>query len=75
MEVLWDLDNEARDTAAVLGLMMVRARTASSHPAFVSAICDLIAEQLTGLAPAALSTLGLCGLDCPAHCCPAPGRR
>jgi ferrochelatase len=74
LEVIWDLDNEARDTAADLGLMLVRARTASTHPAFISAIADLIAEQLIGLRPAALSTLGLCGLDCPVQCCPPPAR-
>ena len=75
MEVLWDLDNEARDTAASLGLSFVRAGTAGTHPAFVSAIAELVSEQLTGAVARSLSTLGLCGIDCPAGCCPAPARR
>jgi ferrochelatase len=77
MEVLWDLDNEARDTAAGLGLTFVRAATAGTHPAFVGALADLVEERLAGRSaePKTLSTLGLCGLDCPAGCCPAPARR
>jgi ferrochelatase len=75
MEVLWDLDNEARDTAASLGLSFVRAGTAGTHPAFVGAIAELVSEQLAGAAPRSLSTLGLSGIDCPVGCCPAPARR
>ena len=36
LEVLFDLDVEARDTAAELGLNLVRAASAGTHPAFVS---------------------------------------
>ncbi|HEV2886862.1 MAG TPA: ferrochelatase [Jatrophihabitans sp.] len=75
LEVLWDLDNEARDTAAELGLEFVRASTAGTDPAFVAGLVDLVEEQLTGRPPAYLSTLGLCGQHCPAGCCPAPARR
>ena len=71
MEVRWDLDNEARDTAAELGLAYARAATAGAHPAFVDAVCDLVAEQVSGEAPKSLGRLGLCGLDCPRGCCPA----
>jgi len=75
LEVLWDLDNEAAATAAELGLDFVRAATAGTHPAFVSGLADLVAEQLTGAEPAGLSSLGICGWQCPAHCCPSPARR
>ncbi|MCW2524580.1 MAG: hemH [Frankiales bacterium] len=75
LEVIWDLDHEARDTAADLGLAFIRVGTAGAHPAFVSAIADLVLERLGSLPAASLSTLGLCGLDCPASCCPAPARR
>jgi ferrochelatase len=75
LEVLWDLDNEARVTAAALGLEFVRAGTAGTDPAFVAGLADLVEEQLAGRAPVYLSGLGLCGRDCPAGCCPAPARR
>ncbi|MGH8963136.1 MAG: ferrochelatase [Jatrophihabitantaceae bacterium] len=75
LEVLWDLDHEARETAAQPGLQFVRAATAGTHPAFVTAIRELVQEQLCGVEPKALGTLGLCGIDCPAQCCPAPRRR
>jgi len=74
MEVVWDLDVEARTTASELGLHYVRAATAGTHPAFVAGIVDLVCEQLTGRAPESLSALGLCGVECPATCCPAPRR-
>jgi ferrochelatase len=75
LEVIWDLDNEARDTASKLGLTYVRAATAGTHPAFVSGLVDLVEEQLYGTVPQTLSGLGLCGVDCPATCCPPPRRR
>lgn len=74
VEVRWDLDNEAAQTAAGLGLAFARAATAGTHPAFVAAIRELVQEQLDGAEPRALGTLGLCGIDCPAGCCPAPRR-
>jgi hypothetical protein len=36
---------------------------------------DLVEEELTGLPPATLAGLGLCGVTGPAGCCPAPARR
>lgn len=48
LEVLWDLDNEAAATAADLGMTMVRAGTAGTHPAFLEAICALVGERLDG---------------------------
>jgi len=75
LEVLWDLDHEAAATAAELGLNFVRAATAGTHPAFVAGLADLVAEQLAGAEPKALSTLGICGWRCPEHCCPPPSRR
>ncbi|MDQ1735477.1 MAG: protoporphyrin/coproporphyrin ferrochelatase [Pseudonocardiales bacterium] len=75
MEVVWDLDNEARDTANELGMGFVRAATAGTHPAFVSGLVDLFEEYLSGAPPQLLGDLGPCGIDCPATCCPAPQRR
>jgi ferrochelatase len=74
IEVLWDLDVEARDTAGRLGLAFARAATAGTHPAFVATMRELVEERLSGAMPRALGALGLCGTDCPAGCCPAPRR-
>ena len=74
LEVLWDLDNEARETAADLDLPFERAATAGTHPSFVSAVRELVQEQLDGGARPHLGSLGICGLDCPDGCCPAPRR-
>ena len=75
VEVRWDLDHEAAETAAVLGLRFARAGTAGTHPAFVAAIRELVEERLTGAPARAFGALGLCGIDCPDRCCPAPARR
>jgi ferrochelatase len=69
MEVVWDLDTEARQTAGELGLDFVRAATAGTHPAFVAMIRELVQEEVAGAPRAALGTLGICGRDCPDGCC------
>jgi protoporphyrin/coproporphyrin ferrochelatase len=62
LEVIWDLDNEAKDTAAELGLAFVRAATAGTHPAFVASVRELLQERRSGGAPRL-------GTNCPAACC------
>jgi ferrochelatase len=74
VEVIWDLDTEARRTADSLGLAFARAAAAGTHPAFVAAVRELVQEQLDGLTPRSLGTLGLCGIECPDACCPSPRR-
>jgi ferrochelatase len=54
MEVLWDLDTEARETCAELGLAFHRAPTPGTHADFVSGMVDLVAERLAGSDGAAL---------------------
>ena len=46
MEVVWDLDHEARAYANDLGITMTRAETVGTHPAFVAMIRELIEERL-----------------------------
>ncbi|MEE1620366.1 ferrochelatase [Zafaria sp. Z1313] len=46
MEVLWDLDTEAKDTCAELGLAFHRVPTPGTHAAFVSGLVDVLAESL-----------------------------
>jgi ferrochelatase len=75
MEVLYDLDEEAKHLCAELGLPMARAGTAGTHPAFVGMLAELIVERLTG-APERRAT-GPYGPNhdvCPVNCCPAPAR-
>ncbi|WP_343318133.1 ferrochelatase [Arthrobacter sp. TMP15] len=45
MEVLWDLDTEAKETCAELGLAFDRAPTPSTHQKFVEGLVDLICER------------------------------
>jgi len=44
VEVLYDLDVEARATAAALGLGFARAATVNDHPEFIAALADVIRE-------------------------------
>ena len=45
MEVKYDLDTEAAETAEEVGVRMVRAATAGTHPAFVRGLVDLLIER------------------------------
>jgi ferrochelatase len=74
LEVKWDLDEEARETAAELRLPFARAATAGTHPAFLAMVRELVEEQLAGVPPRLLGDFGLCGVDCPDGCCPSPRR-
>jgi ferrochelatase len=46
MEVLWDLDNEAKASAEEAGFGFERVPTSGVHPAFVAGLVDLIVERL-----------------------------
>lgn len=48
MEVLWDLDTEAVETATEHGLRVLRTPTPGVHPAFVSGLVDLVLERVNG---------------------------
>ena len=70
MEVLFDLDTEAKETAAGLGMTMVRAETVGTHPLFVEALRELIVERMTP--DAERLAVGLRGPNhdiCPVGCC------
>lgn len=75
MEVLYDLDTEADGLAQELGLNFVRAGTAGTHPAFITAIRQLVEERLkTGAERLAIGQFGPNHDVCPANCCPPPQR-
>jgi protoporphyrin/coproporphyrin ferrochelatase len=69
LEVLYDLDVEARQLAETLGLNVVRAATAGVHPAFIAMIRELVLERMTGGEKRALGTQGPCHDICPVDCC------
>ena len=74
LEVAWDLDHEAAETAKELGLDFVRAATPGVHPSFVDMIVDLVGERLEPARPrAALGRVPTWDV-CPADCCPRPAR-
>lgn len=85
VEVLWDLDEEAREKAQALGLGFARAGTVGTHPAFVAALCELVQERLIEsteaiVAPRFLGAGPALPSTCPPGCCaytpqrPAPAR-
>ncbi len=68
IEVLYDLDVEARRLAAEIGLNVVRAGTAGVHPAFVAMIRELLLERIEGAERRYAGPQGACRDECPAHC-------
>jgi ferrochelatase len=72
LEVVWDLDNEAADTAHKLDLGYARAATPGTDPRFVTMVRELVAERLDPAGPVhELSRLGItlaCGTE---GCCSA----
>ena len=71
MEVVFDLDVQAAERAAALGLRFVRAATVGAAPEFVSMIRELVAERMDPSSPRrALGRLGL-RPECTAGCCSA----
>jgi ferrochelatase len=73
LEVVWDLDTEAAETAARLGLRFARAATPGNDPRFVSMVRDLIVERLDPAAPRARRGTLPVWDTCPANCCGATG--
>ncbi|GAB3228082.1 ferrochelatase [Glycomyces halotolerans] len=78
IEVLWDLDNEAAETAAGLGLRYLRAGTPEIGADLVGMFRDLVAERVAGAPVRRLGELPLwdplvegC---CPARRPPAPDK-
>ncbi|MEJ6489709.1 ferrochelatase [Leucobacter sp. USCH14] len=75
MEVMWDLDEEATETATDRGLWVTRVPTPGVHPAFVGALVDLVQERLEGRPVgerANLTTIGPWFDVCRPGCCENP---
>lgn len=75
MEVLYDLDEEARHLCDELGMQMVRGASVGLHPRFVAMIRKLVQERLDPTIPKeALGQFPANWDVCPIDCCPAPSR-
>ena len=82
LEVKFDLDTEAKELADELGMHMVRAATAGTHPRFIQMIRELIEERMSDHPNRlALGDQGPSHDVCPVDCClytptrpGAPGR-
>ncbi|MEL7156826.1 MAG: ferrochelatase [Actinomycetota bacterium] len=74
MEVLFDLDTQARDTADRLGLSMIRVPTVGTDPRFVTMVRELVAEQTDAAPKLHLGSAGPWPDRCPEGHCPPPRR-
>jgi ferrochelatase len=73
MEVVYDLDIEARHLCDSLALPMARAKTVGVHPKFIGMIRELILERMNPeMERRALGSLGPRADVCAEGCCPAP---
>lgn len=74
MEVVFDLDTEARATAERLAMPYVRAATAGTHPAFIASLADILLERAAvargeEVTPASTTGTGPFHTVCPESCC------
>jgi ferrochelatase len=70
MEIIYDLDTEAMALCRELGLNMIRAATAGTHPAFIKMVRELILERIDPATPRrALGTMGPRESRCRTGCC------
>ncbi|GAA2676817.1 MULTISPECIES: ferrochelatase [Actinosynnema] len=79
LEVVWDLDTEAREKAEELGMGFARAATPNGDPRFAQLVAELVAEHTSGAEPRKLSDFTSAGCTvngelCAPMCC-EPARR
>lgn len=72
VEVIWDLDHEAKEIADELGVRYFRVATPGTSPEFVAGIVDLIQEQQSYSESKNLSSIGDRTNYCTSECCPNP---
>jgi ferrochelatase len=75
MEVVYDLDVEARAVADEIGLALERAATVGSAPRFVAGLRELIACHVEGSPATALGSRGPRPYPCAPGCCAYTPRR
>ncbi|MGP5085443.1 ferrochelatase [Brachybacterium tyrofermentans] len=69
VEVVWDLDTEAKETAEEKGLAFRRVATSGEDPRFIAALADLVQERLDAQFPRRVvtdfgGTPDVCGANC-----------
>ena len=74
MEVAYDLDTEALETARELGMAAVRAGTVSTRASFVEGLVDMVLERAAeergeDVAPVTVGSLGAWPSPCRPGCC------
>ena len=79
MEVVFDLDTEAAQTARDLGMPYARAATVGTHPAFVDSLIDILIERAAvargeDVHPASTTGVGPFHTVCPPSCCRSGAR-
>ncbi|MCC3313200.1 ferrochelatase [Nocardia africana] len=80
LEVVWDLDNEAAEKAAELGMAFARAATPGPDPRFARMVAELVGEHLDGTDPRRLGAVPGFGCTrngaiCAPGCCEPVRRR
>jgi ferrochelatase len=70
VEVIWDLDDEAREIAEKNELFFARVATPGVAREFITGIAELVEERIAGASKKALSTLGPWPDFCAVGCCP-----
>ena len=70
VEVIWDLDTEAKETAEQKQLAFRRVATSGTDPRFIAALADIVAEHLDpSRERAAVTELGAVEDVCGHNCC------
>lgn len=75
MEVLFDLDTQAKELSKKLGINMVRAKTVGVSHRFVQMIRELIVERMDGKEPVCIGVMPASPDICASDCCPNPHKR
>lgn len=76
MEVMFDLDEEARDACREHGIPMARAKTPGTDSQFVSMLVELVRERMDdSVEKKACGQFGPNHDVCPVDCCPRPPQR
>ncbi len=70
MEILFDLDTEAKEVCQELGIEVARAATVGTHPSFIRLVRELILERTGELQEnRAIGHYGPSHDQCPENCC------
>ena len=69
MEVIYDLDVQAKKTADGLGIRLARAATAGTHPLFVKMVRELVLERTENRPARVVGKYSVPHDVCPVNCC------